>query len=162
MLLFGYHSLGTQDGFYERSVWQVNGTIVLKGNRIEMGRGTKLSVSGLLSLGDRFTITGRSTIICHSNMHFGDNVLISWDVLLMDTDFHSITDESDTIINHASPIIVGDDVWIGCKSTILKGTAIPSKSVIAAGALIAGKMEVESCIYSSDRKILKRNIIWHR
>lgn len=161
MMLFGYHHLGIHDGFYNRTVWQVSGQITIKGEKIDIGRGSSLCVSGNCYLGNRFNVTGKSTIICRKNIVIGDGVLISWDVLIMDTDYHYITDNDGNVINKEKSIVIGDDVWIGCRSMILKGTTIPSKSIIAAGALIAGKMEEESCIYSSNRRILKRNVIWH-
>lgn len=162
MLLLGYQHLGIHDGYYNRTVWQVSGQLTLKGDKIDIGRGSTLSVSGNCYLGDHFTITGKSTIICRKSISFGNGVLISWDALIMDTDYHQINDDEGRVINEDKPIIIGDEVWIGCRSTILKGTTIPSKSVIAAGSLVAGKMEEENCIYSSNRKIIKRNIDWHR
>lgn len=80
----------------------------------------------------------------------------------MDTDYHNIVDIEGNIINKDQQIIVGNDVWIGCRSMILKGSFIPQKSIIAAGSLISGKMEEESCIYTSEKKILKRQIAWYR
>lgn len=162
MMLLGYQRLGIHDGFYNRTVWQVSGQITIKGEKIDIGRGSSLCVSGHCYLGDHFTITGKSTIICRKNVSFGDGVLISWDSLIMDTDYHYIADDEGQIINNEKPIIIGNDVWIGCRTTILKGTTIPSKSVIAAGALVTGKMKEENCIYSSDGRILKRNINWQR
>lgn len=162
MMLFGYQRLGIHDGYYNRTVWQVSGQLTLKGEKIDIGRGSTLSVSGNCYLGDHFTITGKSTIICRKSISFGDGVLISWDALIMDTDYHYITDNEGQIINTEKPILIGNEVWIGCRSTILKGTIIPSKSVIAAGAFVTGKMEEENCIYSSDRRIIKRNINWQR
>ena len=80
----------------------------------------------------------------------------------MDTDYHSVLDEHGRIINSDSSIIIGDDIWIGCRSTVLKGSHIPSKTVIAACSVISGKMEKERCIYSSNNRILKENISWKR
>lgn len=162
MLLLGYQRLGIHDGYYNRTVWQVSGQLTIKGEKIDIGRGSSLCVSGNCYLGDHFTITGKSTIICRKNISFGDGVLISWDSLIMDTDYHYITNSEGQVINKEKPIIIGNNVWIGCRTTILKGTTIPSKSVIAAGTLVACKMEEENCVYSSDGKILKRNIHWQR
>lgn len=161
-MLLGYQRLGIHDGFYNRTVWQVSGQITIKGEKIDIGRGSSLCVSGKCYFGNRFTITGKSTIICRKSMSFGDGVLISWDALLMDTDYHAITNEHGIVINEEKPIIVGDNVWIGCRTTILKGTSIPSSSIIAAGSVISGRMEEENCIYTTDKKTIKRSIAWQR
>ncbi len=162
MFKFGYLGLGTQDFFYERTIWDVCGLVRICGNNVGIGRGSKFCVYGNISLGDSFIISGRSTIICNKQILFGDGVLISWDVLVMDTDYHTIVDNEGKTINKDRPIIVGNDVWIGCRSTVLKGSNIPQKSIIAAGSLISGKMEEDSCIYTSDKKILKKQIAWYR
>lgn len=160
MLLFGYQSLGAQDPFYERTVWQVSGTILLDGYKINIGRGSKFCVSGICILGDHLSVTGRSTIICRKKMQFGKNNLISWDVLLMDTDFHKILDHSKKVINKDKQISIGDNVWIGCRATLLKGSNIPANSIIAAGAVISGKLAKEGCIYTSEKRILKEIGSW--
>ena len=161
MFLFGYCGLGTQDSFYERSIWEVDGLINIKGTKVRMGRGTKLCVGGDCSFGDNFTVTGRSTIFCNHNIVFGENVLVSWDVLIMDTDGgHRILDSKSLVINDDRSIEIGNHVWIGCRSTILKGTRIPDNSVIAAGAITTTVMTKNGCIYASGGKILKENINW--
>ena len=90
MFLFGYQGVGSIDAFYERTLWDVAGIVTIKGKRIDIGRGSKFCVYGNCFLGDRFSISGRSTIICNKDITFGDNVLLSWDVLIMDTDLHKI------------------------------------------------------------------------
>lgn len=162
MMLLGYQRLGIHDGFYNRTVWQVSGQITIRGERIDIGRGSTLCVSGNCYLGDHFTITGKGTIICKKSISMGSGVLISWDTLLMDTDYHTITDDQGIVINEDKPITLGNNVWVGCRTTILKGTSIPSNSVVAAGSIISGRMEEGNSIYTSDRKILKRNISWQR
>lgn len=162
MLLLGYHNLGGRDKKGSRTVWQVDGIIKIRGKRIDIGRGSKLSIHGILSLGDHFTITGDSSIICKKYVGFGDDVLISWEVLVMDTDFHTIVDNNERVLNFDKPIKVANHVWIGCRSTILKGVRIPSDVVIAAGSIITGEIEEGRAIYASNQKKLKEHINWIR
>lgn len=162
MLLFGYKGVGFIDAVYERTLWDVTGIVTIKGKRLDIGRGSKLCVYGKCYLGDKFSISGRSTIICNKEIRFGDNVLLSWDVLIMDTDLHRIQDPDGNIINPEKAIVIGDNVWIGCRATILKGSHIPSNSVIAASSVVSGKMEKENCIYSSNRRVIKDGIHWDK
>lgn len=85
-----------------------------------------------------------------------------YDVLIMDTDYHEIYDEEKQLINIDKPISVGESVWIGCRSTILKGSIIPSNCVIAACSIISGELKKDGCIYSSNKKIIKEGICWER
>lgn len=39
------------------------------------------------------------------------------------------------------PVTIGDDVWIGCRVTILPGVTIGSHSIIAAGAVVTKDVE---------------------
>ena len=53
-----------------------------------------------LFLGNNIWVTGgNTTIICNKNIMINDDCLLSWDILLMDTDFHKILNSDNTIIN---------------------------------------------------------------
>lgn len=161
LLRLGYHRLGTLDPKYERTLWDVDGDIVLKG-KAGIGKGSRISVSGELVLGDGFEVTGGCTIICKHRIDIGSGCLFSWDTLIMDTDFHSVFDEDGNILNPDRPITIGDRVWIGCRTTVLKGSAIPDDSVIAAGSTITRVLPAPHCIYGGTQggTLFKENIHW--
>jgi len=161
ILRLGYLGTGTQDTKYERTKWDVTGTIVLHGEA-RIGRGTNICVGGELILGRGFTITGASTIICQHKIQFYDDVLISWDCLLMDTDFHRVLNEEGDVINKDNLVMIGSHVWIGCRSIVLKGAAIPNNCVIAAGSTITRQLHFENCIYGGKDggNLLKKSITW--
>lgn len=91
----------------------------------------------------------------------GNNSIISWDCFILDTDFHRIYKDGN-IINENKPIEIGNHVWIGAKSTILKGTKIADGSVIGAGrSLGTGLLSDEKSIYAGQpAKLIKKNINW--
>lgn len=138
-----------------------NSEIKFKG-KAGIGHGSSLSVSGKLYLGDNFLITAESKIIARKKIIFGDNVLVSWDVIVMDSDFHSIYGSHGEILNESKDVIVGDNVWIGCRVMILKGTVVGGGNVIAAGSKIAGNVDIDNVILANDAsvKVLKTNILW--
>ncbi len=111
MMKFGSHGLGTQDLLYSRTMWEVMGTLIIRG-KTNIGRGSKISVGdgAVLTLGHDFAITGNSEIICQKKISFGNDCLLSWDILIMDTDFHHVTNENGDIINSPKPITIGDHV----------------------------------------------------
>lgn len=164
MVKIGPHGLGTQDMLYSRTMLELRGKLIITG-KTNIGRGCKISIGSdaMLKLGKNFTITGDSTIICFKEITFGDDCLLSWDILLMDTDFHKITNDGGDIINGNKPIKVGKHVWIGCRSTILKGVTIPNNSVISANSTITKSVDEENCIiggHGRNVEILKRGINW--
>lgn len=162
LILLGYENVGIFDDKKSRSIWEVSGEVIFKG-KCNIGHGSKISVgnSGKLILGENFVITAESTIVAFTEIHFGDNCLLSWDILVMDTDFHKLKDETGIVINKPKPIIIGDKVWIGCRCLILKGSVIPNNCVIGADSIISRELEKENCLYVGNPcKMVKENISW--
>ena len=164
MVKLGSHGVGTIDMLYSRTMWDLSGTLVIKGDA-SIGRGTKISVGegATLTLGEGFMVTGNSEIVCHKEISFGPDCLLSWDVLVMDTDFHHILDEKGEIVNSPKPIHIGKHVWIGCRNVILKGVSIADGCVIAANSTITNNIEEPRCIIGGqgkDAAILRRDVDW--
>lgn len=154
---FGY--VGTVDKKYRRTLWENSGTIEFFG-KSNLGLGTKITCSGKLSIGKRVSINANSDIICRKEISIGNDSLMSWECLLMDSDFHSIYEiDSKNRINPDKPIRIGDRVWIGCRSTILKGCEIPDDSIIAACSTVTKSFTEGHAVYGNDM-VLKRNIEW--
>lgn len=79
----------------------------------------------------------------------------------MDTDSHTILDMQKNKINENKEIIIGDHVWIGCRSIILKGTKIPDNSIIGAGSLVTKELQNENTIFTGNPiKAIKSDISW--
>ncbi len=114
--------------------------------------------------GNNFILTGKSAIVSSgkSNIVFGNNNLISWDVLILNNDFHSIIDRnSKQIINKSKDIIIGNNVWIGCKCTILKGSTINDHIIIGANSLVTGSLNEMNSIYAGTPTTrLKKDVEW--
>lgn len=156
----GFPSARIVDSRYNRSIWRNDGIIVFKGSAF-LASGTKIDNSGELIIGDDFHITANSMILCKKKIHIGKDVLISWNCQMMDHDFHKIIN-IDSIVNEAQPIWIGNHVWVGCDSIILKGTRIHNDSVIAAGSLITGKDCESNTIYGGINRRLKTGILWEK
>lgn len=164
MLKLGPYGLGTQDCLYSRTIWEVTGTLIIRG-KANIGRGSKISIGkeGILTLGNNFTISGNTELICQKEITFGDNCLLSWDILMMDTDFHHILNEKGEKINPPKSIKIGNHVWIGCRNTILKGVSITDNTIIAANSTLTHSFTDKNCIIGGNGnniQILKTNINW--
>ncbi|MEI8361142.1 MAG: acyltransferase [bacterium] len=165
MIKIGFNSVGIFDHKRSRSIWQVSGKVVFNG-RASIGHGSKISVdvNGVLIMGNNFIITAESTIIANNrDITFGDDCLISWDVLIMDTDFHLIYNAEGVVLNEPRPIKVGSHVWIGCRSMVLKGAEIPSHSVIAANSLVSKPLRGKCKVFAGQPVIeIKNNVTWKK
>ena len=164
MVKLGAHGLGTQDVLFSRTMWEVSGTLIIKG-KADIGRGSKISIGkdATLTLGDKFTVTGKSAIICQKEIVFGADCLLSWDILIMDTDFHPVVNEYGERINVSKPIKIGNHLWIGCRNTILKGVTIAGNNIISAGSTITRSVLIENCVIGGCGKnagIIKNGMKW--
>lgn len=162
MIKIGFGNVGIFDRKRSRSILQNSGTIIFNG-KANIGHGSKINVesTGVLEFGDNFIMVAESSIIVTKRVAFGNNCLISWNNLFMDTDFHRIVDENDMIINNPQEISIGSFVWIGCRCTILKGANIKDGSVIGANSVISNNLDSTNSVYvGNPPKCIKKNITW--
>lgn len=113
------------------------------------------SPNAQILIGDRTYINRRTEFKCQSGIKVGCDCAISWDVTIMDTDYHSI---NDSIIS--KEIVIGNHVWVGCKATILKGVIIGDGAVIAAGALVNCDVPARTLVGGVPARIIKENVNW--
>lgn len=156
----GFGSVGILDKKYCRTLWENKGIIEFLGTS-NLGAGSRIACIGHLILGDKTFINGNSSIICRKKVIIGDNTVFSWECLIMDTDFHEIRDIGDsTIKNPDRDIVIGKYVWIGCRTTILKGSVIADNSVIAACSVVTGTLDKGNTVYVSNSPKIS-NIKWN-
>lgn len=158
----GFGDVGHYDRRRSRAIWQVSGEVVFNGTAY-IGHGSKISVRGRLELGDGFNITAESTIVCAKDIRFGNDCLVSWDVLVMDSDEHPVFNKEGERINEDRPIVVGNHVWIGCKCMLLKGAELPDNTILAAGTALRSGFHGEGQIIGGNPpSILKRDVRWEQ
>ena len=184
MVKIGFGDVGHYDRKRSRGIWQVSGTVSF-GGKASIGHGSKISVRGALKLGADFNMTAESTIVCAKEIRFGNDCLLSWDILVMDTDEHPIyrheTNRHETRDSVPSPevpcpvsnnsenerinpdkaILVGDHVWIGCKCVLLKGAEVPDNTVVAAGTMVKSSFAGEYLVLGGNPPaVLKNDVRW--
>ncbi len=87
---------------------------------------------GLLAIGDGTILDAGVEIIAWSSVTIGKNCYLGWDVLVMDTDLHSVGGRP--LVN--KPVVIGDNVRIGARAMILKGVTIGEGAVIQPGSIV--------------------------
>ncbi len=112
---------------HDKTRIKIMGTLEFKGSA-HFGRSSKVNVrkGATMTLGNNFRVSSASSFNCYNSFVFGDDVLFAWDCLVMDSDGHSIQDEKGKLEVNSKPVRIGHHVWIGCRSTLLKGTDIPA------------------------------------
>lgn len=108
-----------------------------------------------LNLGSGF-FNSNIKIRCHKKISIGNDVAISHDVTIMDSDAHSIVGKD----NEPQSIIIEDHVWIGTRATILKGVSIGKGSIVAAGSVVTNNVPERTLVAGVPARIIKENILW--
>ena len=109
-----------------------------------------------LKLGSGF-INSNCCIRCAESIEIGENVAISRDVVIMDSDFHII--EKDGYVKTA-PVKICNHVWIANRVTILKGVTIGEGAIIATGALVTKDIPPHCLAMGSPARVVKQNVSW--
>ncbi len=133
-------------------------TVVNRGGEIRTGivqlySGVRLEVSegAGLSIGNG-TYLNRNTCVCaESRVEIGNNCKISWDVTIMDSDQHPLPGKNTTV---KKPVIIEDNVWIGCRAIILKGVRIGTGAIIGAGAVITKDVPAHAIVVGAPQRVI--------
>lgn len=86
-------------------------------------------------------INSDAVVLAAKKIQIGHGCLISRMVFIFDADHHPIYNEAGEQINQPKPVIIGDHVWIGLQSVIVRGSKIGEGAVIAANSLVGGKIK---------------------
>ncbi|RYU47781.1 acyltransferase [Aliivibrio finisterrensis] len=151
----GFGRVQIADNKYSRFIWNVEKSgVITFGKNVRIGTGSRLDVSGNLELKNNCNFSGESTIICKKEIVFGESCLVSWQTLFMDSDLHKITGLEGIQTNPNKAIIVGDNVWIGARSSVMKGVKIGGNSVIANSTVVVKSFNGNSVVGGNPARLI--------
>jgi len=75
-------------------------------------------------------------------------------VYITDSDWHGIYDRTDRD-SEVKPVHIGDNVWLGDHSMVLKGVTIGENSVVAAGAVVTRDVPPNVVVAGSPATVVK-------
>lgn len=119
----------------------------LDGGSIRIGNHSGLSFAVLSS---------KSGIVIGNHVNIGGNVRI------FDHDYHSLDylDRRDGALDkkncRTKPVHIGDDVFIGTNSIILKGVTIGDRSIIGAGSVVAASIPSDEIWAGNPARLVKK------
>lgn len=119
----------------------------------------KVAKSGSLEIGARTRINKFNVIDCNNFIKIGDNVMTAAFCHVLDSNhgmkrYLLIRDQD----KKNKETIVGDDVWIGSKVTILAGSKINNGVVIGANAVVRGELDTYGIYAGIPCKKIKERI----
>lgn len=119
---------------------------------------------GNLIIGQNVGMSSAS-IVCHKQIEIGDNVKIGGNVVIYDTDFHSLNhrDRVDLITDRQgtkkNKVKIGNNVFIGAHSTILKGVTIGDNAIIGACSVVTKSIPSNEIWAGNPARFIKTTFI---
>ena len=148
-----------------------------RGCRLEVGSMSMLDCSIILEraasavcIGDRSFIGGGRTVLDVSkSVAIGNDVLVGFDVLIMDHDAHSLffEERKEDVLEwlqgrknwqcvSSQPVEICDKVWVGSRVTILKGVTIGEGAVIGASSVVTSSVEPWTLVAGNPARMIRR------
>ena len=153
----------------------VNTSFRLLGNdlRVELGERVKISRWGeFLLMGDDASIRigHHSTVesarfIAHggTDLEVGPDCMFAYDVEVRTSDSHSILDaRTGERINPDKSVRIGEHVWFGARSVVLKGVSVGDQSIIATGSIITEDVGSGVLVGGVPARQIKDGVTWDR
>lgn len=118
-----------------------------------------LTAGAVLRIGRDTGISGGS--FCAAvGIDIGERCLIGADVMVSDTDFHSLAPEgrstgTDWSRVGSAPVRIGNDVFIGARVVILKGVAIGDGAVIGAGSVVTRSVPARAVAAGNPARVFR-------
>ena len=105
-------------------------------------------LNGEIFIDDYVLMSPGTNLRCAKKISIGKSSMIASDVTITDSDWHGIYDRTDYV---ALPkeVEIEENVWIGERSIVLKGSKIGKNSIIGAGSVVAGDIP-ENCIFAGN------------
>ena len=124
---------------------------------------------GKVTIGDYCYIGEQSRIWSALNITIGDRVMIAHNVNIFDNLTHPISpkarhEQYKSIIADGHPkqidlsesaVVISNDVWIGCMSTILKGVTIGEGAIVGAGSVVTKDVPAWTIVAGNPARIIR-------
>ena len=140
-----------------------NASIKFNG-RCTMSSGVSLSLdNGRLEIGDNFFCDKISEKMNKNNIIIGDDVLVGWNVELLDSDNHQIVHRKKTDNSTQGKIFIGNHVWLSAYTHVLKNSSIPDGSVVSYHSIVTRQFSGEKLLIGGyPAKVISDCVEWER
>lgn len=121
-----------------------------------------------LTVGNRVFIGGNSLIDCLQQITIEDDVLVSYQVLVMDSDNHSVraserigdlkrwrNREYDWSRVNSAPVVICTKAWIGARAIITKGVVIGEGGIVAAGSVVTKDVPPYTIVAGNPARVIR-------
>lgn len=123
------------------------------GNKVKSDNDVRLRIGNNVSIGNNAFISANNDLV------IGNDVILSAYVFISDHD-HGFSDMSRSI--HRQPLTeggrvrIGDNVFLGVKSTVLKNVTIGERSVVSANSVVTKDVPPYSMVAGVPARVIKK------
>lgn len=110
---------------------------------------------GRLSIGRRTLVNFGSSIVAFDRVTIGERCLIGPHCMIMDTGFHHVDPDRRLDPPEASPITIGDNVWLGARVIVLPGVTIGDDSVVGIGSVVTRDVPPRTVVAGVPAKVVR-------
>lgn len=168
-------------GIQWRRRWRIYGRPVIqrqRGSRIAIGEGLQMrnwlasnplgvdhacilatrSGTASIEIGRDVSISG-GAICAAQAIRIGDRVTVGANSTIVDTDFHpldALRRATEPLAGKSAPVTIEDDVFIGTRVIILKGSHVGHAAVIGAGSVVSGEVPPEAVVAGNPARVVRR------
>lgn len=118
-----------------------------------------------VQIGENTTFGKNCCLVCmgdKNQIFIGKQCMFAENIDIWNTDSHPILNTEGQIINHSKPISIGNHVWIGKYSKILKGTIIEDNSIVGMSTLVTNHIIHNTLNVGTPNRCIKKDINWDR
>lgn len=138
-----------------RLILHADSELIVKGAFDIIGSTVVVLPNAKLVIGSGY-INFHSKLHCFNHIEIGNNVIISENVIIRDSDNHQIIDGN----SMSAPIVIKNNVWIGMAAIILKGVTIGEGAIVAAGAVVTRDVPAHTIVAGVPAKVIKKDVFY--
>jgi galactoside O-acetyltransferase len=119
-------------------------------------------------IGNNVFIGGGAIIDCLNQVTVEDDVLISYQVIIMDSDNHSLraserigdlkrwrNHEYDWSHVNGAPVVIRSKAWIGARAIITKGVVVGEGGIVASGAVVTKDVPPYTIVAGNPARVIR-------
>lgn len=134
-----YLSDGFLDRIHKRQAKSMLARCASAGSNIRLRMPLTIYYPELLSIGSDVDIGEYTLIRAKGNVNIGSRVLVASHAMINSSTHPNSLPRFGVTLE--SPIVIGDDVWIGAGAAILPGVSVGQGSIVGAGAVVTNDVE---------------------
>jgi galactoside O-acetyltransferase len=124
--------------------------------------------SARISIGSRTHLGGGTLLAAASSIEIGDDVLIAFEVIIMDHNSHSLKfrerrhdvrdwlqGSKDWSTVATAPVKISNKAWVGVRAVVLKGVTIGEGAVVAAGSIVTSDVSPWTIVGGNPARVIR-------